>query len=287
VEAALFVGSSEALAVVYGLASAASWGAGDFSGGFASKRSNVYSVIIVSQLVGALFLIGLAFALAESIPSLDNLILGGMAGISGAIGLMALYTGLARGRMGIVAPITAVVAAFFPVIVGILNEGLPSPQRLVGFGIALIAIWFLSRAGKGAVIRLSELALPTVAGLGFGLFYIFIDRVSHAALLWPLVAARIASIGMLSILIAVRRQREVPAANQLLIIALAGTLDAGGNAFFALATQVGRLDISAVLASLYPATTVLLAWLILKERLVRQQWLGVTTALIALVLIAS
>jgi drug/metabolite transporter (DMT)-like permease len=280
------MGSSEALAVVYGLASAASWGAGDFSGGFASKRSNVYSVIIVSQLVGALFLIGLAFALAESIPSLDNLILGGMAGISGAIGLMALYTGLARGRMGIVAPVTAVVAAFFPVIVGILNEGLPSPQRLVGFGIALMAIWFLSRAGKGAVIRLSELALPTVAGLGFGLFYIFIDRVSHAAVLWPLVAARIASIGMLLILIAVRRQREVPAANQLLIIALAGTLDAGGNAFFALATQVGRLDISAVLASLYPATTVLLAWLFLKERLVRQQWFGVTTALIALVLIA-
>jgi drug/metabolite transporter (DMT)-like permease len=280
------MGSSEALAVVYGLASAASWGAGDFSGGFASKRSNVYSVIIVSQLVGALFLIGLAFALAESIPSLDNLILGGMAGISGAIGLVALYTGLARGRMGIVAPVTAVVAAFFPVIVGILNEGLPSPQRLVGFGIALMAIWFLSRAGKGAVIRLSELALPTVAGLGFGLFYIFIDRVSHAAVLWPLVAARIASIGMLSILIAVRRQREVPAANQLLIIALAGTLDAGGNAFFALATQVGRLDISAVLASLYPATTVLLAWLFLKERLVRQQWFGVTTALIALVLIA-
>jgi drug/metabolite transporter (DMT)-like permease len=200
---------------------------------------------------------------------------------------MALYTGLARGRMGIVAPITAVVAAFFPVIVGILNEGLPSPQRLVGFGIALMAIWFLSRAGNGAVIRLSELALPTVAGLGFGLFYIFIDRVSHAAVLWPLVAARIASIGMLSILIAVRRQREVPAANQLLIIALAGTFDAGGNAFFALATQVGRLDISAVLASLYPAATVLLAWLILKERLVRQQWLGVIAALIALVLIAS
>jgi drug/metabolite transporter (DMT)-like permease len=279
--------SSGALAVVYGLASAASWGAADFTGGFASKRSNVYSVIIASQLVGALFLTGLAFALAESIPSLDNWILGGVAGISGALGLVALYTGLARGRMGIVAPVTAIVAASFPVIVGILSEGLPAPRRLAGFGIALIAIWFLSGAGNGAVTQLSELALPTVAGLGFGLFYIFIDRVSHSGILWPLVAARIASISMLSMIITLRRQRGAPAANQFLLIAFVGALDAGGNAFFALATQVGRLDISAVLASLYPAATVLLAWLILKERLVHQQWLGVIAALIALVLIAS
>jgi drug/metabolite transporter (DMT)-like permease len=279
--------SSEALAVVYGLASAASWGAGDFTGGFASKRSSVYSVIVISQLVGALFLVGLTFALAESLPSPDNLILGGIAGLSGAIGLVALYTGLARGRMGIVAPVTAVVAAFFPVIVGIVSQGLPSPQRLAGFGLAVIAIWFLSQAGNGSLLRLKELALPTLAGLGFGLFYILIGRVSHAAILWPLVAARVASISMLSLLIAVRRQEKAPAPHQLFIVALAGTLDAGGNAFFALATQVGRLDISAVLASLYPAATVLLAWLILKERLVRQQWFGVMAAIVALVLIAS
>jgi drug/metabolite transporter (DMT)-like permease len=278
---------SEALAVVYGLASAASWGAGDFTGGFASKRSSVYSVIVISQLVGALFLVGLTFALAESMPSLDNLILGGIAGLSGAIGLVALYTGLARGRMAIVAPFTAVVAAFFPVIVGIVSEGLPAPRQLVGFGAALIAIWFLSQAGNGSALRLNELALPFLAGLGFGLFYILIDRVSQAAILWPLVAARVASISMLSLLIAVRRQAKAPPTNQLFIVALAGALDAGGNAFFALATQVGRLDISAVLASLYPAATVLLAWFILKERLVRQQWLGVVAALIALVLIAS
>lgn len=278
---------SEALAVVYGLASAASWGAGDFTGGFASKRSSVYSVIVISQLVGAMFLVGLTFALAESMPSLDNLILGGLAGLSGAIGLVALYTGLARGHMGIVAPVTAVVAAFFPVIVGIVSEGLPAPRRLVGFGVALIAIWFLSRAGHGSTLRLNELALPTLAGLGFGLFYILIGHVSQAAILWPLVAARIASISMLSLFIAVRQQEKMPATNQLLIVALAGALDTGGNAFFALATRVGRLDISAVLASLYPAATVLLAWLILKERLVRQQWLGVLAALCALALIAT
>ena len=278
--------SSEALAVVYGLASAASWGTGDFSGGVATKRSNVYSVIIVSQLVGGALLLALAFLLAEAIPSPDNLLLGGLAGISGALGLVALYTGLARGRMGIVAPITAVVTAFFPVIVGIINEGFPSTWQLLGFGIALIAVWFLSRGGSDAAIQARELSLPVAAGLGFGLFFIFIDRVSDNAILWPLVAARIASISMLFVFVTTRRQGKVPARNQLLIIALAGIFDTGGNAFFALATRLGRLDISAVLSSLYPAATVLLAWFILKERLVLQQWLGVVAALVALVLIA-
>jgi drug/metabolite transporter (DMT)-like permease len=278
--------SSEALAVVYGLASAASWGAGDFSGGVATKRSNVYSVIIVSQLVGGALLLALAFLLAEAIPSPDNLLFGGLAGISGALGLVALYTSLAGGRMGIVAPMTAVVTAFFPVIVGIINEGFPSTWQLLGFGIALIAVWFLSRDGSGAAIQARELSLPIAAGLGFGLFFIFIDRVSDSAILWPLVVARIASISMLVVFVTTRRQGKAPARNQLFIISLAGILDTGGNTFFALATRLGRLDISAVLASLYPAATVLLAWFILKERLVLQQWVGVVAALAALVLIA-
>jgi drug/metabolite transporter (DMT)-like permease len=202
------------------------------------------------------------------------------------LGLVALYTSLAGGRMGIVAPMTAVVTAFFPVIVGIINEGFPSTWQLLGFGIALIAVWFLSRDGSGAAIQARELSLPIAAGLGFGLFFIFIDRVSDSAILWPLVAARIASISMLVVFVTTRRQGKVPARNQLFIIFLAGILDTGGNAFFALATRLGRLDISAVLSSLYPAATVLLAWFILKERLVLQQWVGVVAALAALVLIA-
>jgi drug/metabolite transporter (DMT)-like permease len=279
--------SSEVLAIVYGLASAASWGTGDFSGGVATKRNNVYSVVILSQLVGGILLIALAFLLAERIPSLDNLLFGAIAGISGAFGLVALYTGLARGRMGIVAPVAAVVTAALPVVVSILNEGFPSAWQLVGFGIAFLAVWFLSRDSSDAPIRARELSLPVTAGLGFGLFFILIDRVSNNAILWPLVAARVASTSILSVFVTVRRQGEAPAINQLLIIVLAGIFDTGGNAFFALATRAGRLDVSAVLASLYPATTVLLAWFILKERLVPWQWVGVIAALVALVFIAS
>jgi drug/metabolite transporter (DMT)-like permease len=126
-----------------------------------------------------------------------------------------------------------------------------------------------------------------MAGLGFGLFFILIDRVSENAILWPLAAARIASISLMSIFITVRQQGEMPTRNHFPIIALVGVFDTGGNTFFALATRVGRLDISAVLGSLYPAATVLLAWLILKERLMPQQWVGVVTALGALILIAS
>lgn len=277
---------SEVLAIAYGLASAASWGSGDFSGGVASRRGNVFSVVIVSQLIGGVFLVGLAFTLGERLPSPDNLLLGGTAGVVGVIGLVALYAGLAGGRMGVVAPVTAVLAAVIPVVVGFMNEGLPSTGRLAGFGLCLVAVWLLSSGGDGGTIRSRELGLAVTAGLGFGLFFVLIDRVSESAVLWPLVAARAASVCFLVFFAMARRQLEAPAANQLPVIALAGLFDTGGNTFFVLATRLGRLDIAAVLSSLYPAMTVLLAWLVLKERLLPRQWLGVVAALVALVFIA-
>jgi drug/metabolite transporter (DMT)-like permease len=158
---------------------------------------------------------------------------------------------------------------------------------VVGFGLALVAVWLLSSASGGVGARARELGLAITAGLGFGLFLILIDRVSESAVLWPLVAARTTSIIFLFVYASVRRGWVRQARNQLPIIALAGIFDTGGNAFFALATRLGRLDIAAVLGSLYPATTVLLAWLILKEGLTPGQWLGVVTALAALVFIAG
>lgn len=279
--------NAESLAIVYGLASASTWGAADFSGGVATKRNNVFSVVIVSQLIGAALLAILAVLFAESMPSLDTLVFGGIAGVSGAVGLVALYSALAAGRMGFVAPVTAVVTAVFPVIVGIFSEGLPSFPQILGFGIAVVAVWFLSIPGRSEAIQMRDLGLPVVAGLGFGMFFICIDQVSDRAILWPLIAARIASIVLLSTFVVVRWKGQFPARNQFFIIALAGIFDTGGNAFFALATRVGRLDISAVLASLYPAATVLLAYFILKERLMKRQWVGVISALGALFLIAS
>lgn len=277
---------SSLITFVYGLASAFTWGAGDFSGGYASKKSSTYTVVIVSQIVGGLLLLGLAFLFQEPMTTGTNLLLGGGAGVAGMIGILAFYTGLAQGRMGVVAPLTAVFSATLPIILSAFTAGLPSLTTIIGFGMAIAAVWFLSAGGNQVQITRQEFVYAIIAGTGFSLFFILIDRVSDNAVFWPLVGARAASISVIGLYMAVWRVGERPSPSQLPIIALAGALDAGGNAFFALAAQAGRLDVAAVLASLYPASTVMLAWLILKERLERLQWLGVVAALVALVLIS-
>lgn len=277
----------ELLGISYGLASAVAWGTGDFSGGFVTKRTNVYTVFLASQAIGGGLLVLLAFVLSETMPPFRIMLLGGAAGIFGAIGLTALYQGLASGRMGVVAPVSAVVTAALPVLVGLFIEGVPPTLQLAGFGMAFLAVWLLSSGNGETRVQAHELGLPVVAGIGFGVSFILINQVSDTAILWPLVSARVAAIALTCVVIILFGQGEIPQRRHLPVIALTGICSCGGTAFFALATQVGRLDISAVLGSLYPATTVLLAWLILREQLSGRQWIGVITALGALVLIAS
>ena len=279
---------SEALALICGLAAAASFGTGDFCGGFATKRSSVFSVIVISQIIGLALLAGLAVTLRESIPSGINLVFGGLAGLFGTLGLTALYIGLARGHMGIVAPVSAIVGAVLPIIAGIFMEGAPTGSQILGLLLGVCAIWYLAGGGGATSIHPRELGLPILAGAGFGFFFIFIDQVSETAIFWPLVTARIVSIMMILAFIMARRQRVQTHLNRQLlsIILLAGIFDAAGNIFFALASRLGRLDISTTLTSLYPAVTVFLAWFILRERLASRQWFGVGIALVALVLIA-
>jgi drug/metabolite transporter (DMT)-like permease len=227
----------------------------------------------------------LAMVFAEPVPAALNLLIGGLAGMSGALGLVALYSGLATGKMGVVAPVAALVSVIMPVTFGIFNVGLPQPQQLVGFLFALLAVWLLSRGEGSSSLRLQDLKLPVAAGIGFGIFFILIDQVSSVSLLWPLVSARFASVTLILLVAVIGRKAIMPERSQLLIITLAGIFDSGGNAFYALATRMGRLDISAILASLYSAVTVLLAWIIMRERLTWRGWLGVSLALIALLLI--
>lgn len=271
--------------VFFGLLSAASWGAGDFSGGMATKRTSVFSVVIASQAVGAVLLTILAILFAEQIPPLGNLLWSGIGGLAGALGLMSLYRALASGQMGVAAPVAAVVSALIPVIFGIVIEGLPGFATLIGFGLALISVWFVSQ-GEDASINIQSLKLPILAGVGFGIFLILLHQAGDTAVLWPLVSARLASLLMLVSVATFSRQKRVPEMRLLPLIALAGALDAGGNAFYVLAGQAGRLDVASVLSSLYPASTVLLAWLILKERIGFRQRIGIAIALAAIVLIA-
>ncbi|MBC2745214.1 MAG: DMT family transporter [Desulfosarcina sp.] len=276
----------EALAITCGLCSALAWGAGDFAGGFASKQGSVLTVILFSQLIGGILLFFLVTAFAQSIPPLQHLVSGGLAGIFGVLGLTGLYKGLAHGRMGLVAPLSAMVTAVVPIAFSFFVDGFPGWLRMVGFTIAMVAVWFLSSLGGKASIERGELRLSILAGLGFGLFFIFMDHASSQAVLWPLVAARAAAIVVMFTILATTRQLAPPPRGQFAFIAIAGILDTTGNAAFGMAAHLGRLDIAVILASLYPASTVLLAWLVLRERLDRRQWFGVATAGVALVLIA-
>ena len=277
---------SELMVILLGLSSAFSWGAGDFSGGYASKRTSAYSVVVMSQFV-SLVILSVGVYLINAGPfSLEAAFMGAIAGLCGSAGLVALYTGLARGPMGVVAPVTAVVAAVVPVLFSIFQIGIPGPTDLIGIMIALGAVWMISSGKKEANVHIEDLGLSVFAGLGFGLFFILIAKASAQAVLWPLIFARSSSIIAILLVGLLLRRIERPALDQLPIIALSGIFDTGGNIFYILATRYGRLDIAAVLSSLYPAATVFLAWMILKEKLSRCQWVGVILVFTAVILIA-
>jgi drug/metabolite transporter (DMT)-like permease len=269
-----------------GIASAASWGAGDFCGGLAAKRAASYQVVVGSQLIGVAVLLGLAVASGETPPPLANLLWCGAAGLSGAVGLLALYRALADGRMGLAAPVSGVLSAAVPVVAGSVVEGMPGPVTLIGFALALVAVWLIARTADTQG-ESGGLALPVAAGLGFGCFIVIIGRASGGAVYWPLVAARVASLSVMSTIAVAGRQALGLVRRALTPIALAGLFDAGGNAFLVMAAHAGRLDVAAVLSSLYPAATVLLAWQILKERITRWQLAGLLTALCAIVAITA
>ena len=273
--------------VALGLASAASWGAGDFAGGLASRRAPALGVVVASQAVGIALLVAFATVTAEAIPSARQVLWAALAGANGALGLFALYSALASGRMGIAAPVSGVVGALVPVLVGSVVHGPPGPIRLAGFGLAVVGVWLLTAANQGTGrVGPRELALPVLAGVSFGLFLVFIHRAGGPGVFLPLTLARATSMGVLAAIGAVSGTLTLPGRPALGLTCLAGILDTGGNAFFALAAQVGRLDVAGVLSSLYPASTVALACTLLGERLTRRQIVGAVATLAAIVLVS-
>jgi drug/metabolite transporter (DMT)-like permease len=271
-------------AVFFGLVSAVTWGAGDFSGGMAVKRTNPYGVVIAAHAISLVMFMVLGIVTGEPVPPIRDWMWGGAAGIGGGIGLALLYSALASGQMSIAAPISALVAAALPVLVGAFSEGLPGWGTLIGFGLALMAVWLIS-GGVGLKLQPEKVRLPILAGVCFGAFFIFIHQGSSLSILWPLAATRIASITSLLSFSIATRQRWIPTRESWLPIIMSSLLDSAGNAFYALSARMGRMDVAAVLGSLYPGSTVLLAWFVLKERISPVQMIGILVALIAIVLI--
>ena len=271
-------------AVLFGLVSAVTWGAGDFSGGMAVKRSNPYGVVIGAHVMSLFMMVALALIFGEQVPSLADWLWGGAAGLCGGVGLALLYSALAGGQMSIAAPVSALVAAALPVLVTVVAEGLPRLTILAGFALALIAVWLIS-GGVGIELRLTHLFLPFLAGITFGAFFIFLHFASSTSVFWPLAATRVASISGLLGYSIFKSERWLPARESWGWIAMSSILDAAGNTFYALSARMGRMDVAAVLGSLYPGSTVLLAWFILQERVSRIQMIGIAIALAAIVLI--
>jgi drug/metabolite transporter (DMT)-like permease len=277
------------LPIFFGFLSALSWGAGDFAGGLASRKLGAYRAVLYADFFGLILVAIVLGAYREAIPPASTLINSIIGGGLGSVGLLVLYYSLTQGQMSIAAPVSALFAAVLPVIVGAITEGLPSLLQFVGFAIALGAIWLISRGDQTESFRLSHLAdlrLPILSGVGFGCYFIFIHYATQEthAILWPMVSSRLAGTLLLFVVVLARREPFAVPQTAWTVILLNATLDLGGNFFFILASQAGRLDIAAVLSSLYPGATVLLAWVVLKERIAPKQWLGIAAALIAIVL---
>ncbi len=273
--------------LISALASALVWGSGDFAGGLAARRSTQFQVVAVASLSGLLGLALVALLLQEPIPPPTSLAWAAGAGIAGAAGMAALYRGLAGGRAALVAPTSGVVGAALPVVIGSLTEGLPGAADLAGMAIGIAGIWLVSQGGPTSEARRTDrgLLMGIAAGMGFGGYFVLIAQVEPGPVFSPLVAAKLAAF-VVALLAVVVQRRSLPALRDNPIAPIAGLLDAGGNVLYLVAAQLTRLDFAVVLASMYPASTVVLSRLILHERISRRQWAGGAMCLAAVALIA-
>lgn len=275
------------MGVIFGLLSAAVWGSGDFCGGLATRRNHQFQVLIFTSISGLAVMLLFAALFGETFPDFPNLIKAVIAGISGSLGLAALYRGLSIGSAASVAPTSAVIGAILPVGYGLLSTGAPPTHRLIGFFLAFLGIWLVARSTSQAVPESRRgFVLGCLAGVGFGGFFILIAQVEGNKVFTPLVVTRCVMFAMALILLRTNRL-PLPGWRENPVAWLAGVLDAGGNVFYLLARQYTRIDIAAVLSSLYPMFTVLLSSLLLREKVSPSQSLGVCICLLAAMLIAA
>jgi uncharacterized membrane protein len=284
--------------VIYLLAigSALFYGAADFSGGLATRRAGAIPVVLLSQASGLVLLALILPFLAHVSPSRPDLLWGAVAGLTGGIGVALLYRALAIGTMAVVAPTTAVCAVTIPVVVSVLLGERPLPLAIAGIVLGIVSIVLVSRqaaAQTGSHDQAALRRLPAGVGTAFasgvaiGFFFLSLAQTGSGAGMWPLIVARLVSVALFgAVAVAGRRSLRMPVP----VVALAiggGIMDMLANALYMLAARQGPLSLVVTLSSLYPASTVLLARVVLGERLNAWQISGVGCALAAIVLIVS
>jgi drug/metabolite transporter (DMT)-like permease len=298
------------------LASAALWGGGDFAGGMGAKASGgrvtgAIRLVIVSHLISLAVLVGILVGQRAEMPHGVAVLWAILGGVTGALGLVAFYIALSRGGMGVSAAVSGLLAAAIPALVSSMMEGAPGAMRLAGFGLAGGAIWLIAAGdspekdfpetkGKAG----STMGLAVFAGVAFGVYFVALKLSNPLGLVMPMTIARMSSVALCSVVLggmAVRgrvssaqpRSENPELGHPILGRWTAGwgwacgvaLLDTGGNVLFLAASRMGRLDVASVLASLYPAGTILLAAWYLHERPTRRQGLGMVAALAAVAMI--
>jgi drug/metabolite transporter (DMT)-like permease len=277
------------LSILFGLCAALGWGAGDFTGGLASRKTGAYRAVFYSEVVGVFLLFIMLGIWREAFPNLGVWLPALIAGAVGTFGLMLLYHAMTQGLMSISAPVSSLLAAMLPVIVGMFSEGIPEGLTMLGFIFALAAVWLVSQSDGGVrdvLSHLSDLKMPMLAGVCFGLYFILMHEATDTGeRIWPMIASRSGGTVMIAAYMLITRTSfEVKDSSAWPFLVFNGVFDIAGNVFFILSGQAGRLDVASVLSSLFSGVTVMLAWIFLRERLTRGQWIGVVSAFVAIVL---
>ena len=280
------------MAALLALLSALTYGTGDFLGGLAARRVGTsWNVVVTSQLFGLVVAIAILPVASGTGPTVHDLAWGAAGGLAGALALVCFYAALAMGIMSLVAPTTAACSAIVPVVVGVAKGERPSPLAFAGVILALGAIVLFglqphTHVRPDAVARRRTLALSLGAGVGFGIFFVFLHEARQNTGLWPIVGARATSLVALVIVGYATGQRLGVDRPHWPIVMGAGVADMSANALYLLASRRGLLALVAVISALYPASTIVLAVTILRERLRRPHVLALTIAAAAVVLIA-
>jgi drug/metabolite transporter (DMT)-like permease len=277
------------MTVAFALLAAIGYGASDFLGGFGSRRSPGFSIAVAGQVMAALAtcVAALLTGWGSDAPSLWW---GVLAGIGSGVGIGFLYRGLAAGRMGVIAPVSAVGSALLPVLVGVLTGERPGPWVWLGVAVALPGVWLVASGTDEAEPSESPgraLLDGAIAGLGFGVFFVAIGQVPSGAGLTPLAVSQ--SVGLFTILglAVMTRSAWLPRTRAASWGVAAGAIGAASSGSFMLASQSGLLTVAGVLSALYPAVTVILAVALLRERVHRLQALGLAMCVVSVALVAT
>ena len=269
----------------FGMAAVLAWGTSDFLGGYATRRANAFLFTVVVNLGGLFLMTTLAFATHAAFPSARSAAWVLTGGISGGAALAIFYRSLSSGRMGLTAPVAAVLGAAIPAVFSMFTEGLPGRIPLAGFVLAATGLWLITRTEDGG--KPEGLGLAVLAGIGFASFYLCIRQAGDISALWVASITRAGGLIATSLVVVLLGKfRDITPAGIRWGV-LTGCIDSLGTILFVLASQTGRLDEAVVISSLYPAVTVLLARLFLKEHFTRWRFVGLLAALAAVPMIAG